>query len=192
MPKVETFNKEEAIKQATGVFHRKSYSLTSMQDLVDATGLNRSSIYNSFGSKLDLYMLCLKYYQSIFKCNVDEVTSKAATPIKAIEAIFLLNVRNNIDNKNIGCLINNCTSEMANQETVIEGFLNNNYNNMIQLLRDLIEKGQLEGSINTNKSSDQYAHYLLNSLQGLGISGIIMNDYSRLESIVKTTLSILN
>ena len=64
MPKVETFNKEFVLKQATEVFHTKSYSLTSMQDLVDATGLNRSSIYNTFGSKLDLYMDCLRSYQS--------------------------------------------------------------------------------------------------------------------------------
>lgn len=191
MPKTETFNKETVIKQATEVFHNKSYSLTSMQDLVDATGLNRSSIYNSFGSKLDLYMECLKSYRSEFKCRVEELTIAAKTPIKAIESIFLLNIKNNLTN-NAGCLINNCTSEMANQEVTIKGFLNNNHENMIKLFEDLIEKGQHEGSINTNKSSSQYALYLLNSLQGLSISGIIMNDYKHLESIVKTTLSILN
>ena len=90
MPKVETFNKEAVIKQATEVFHRKSYSLTSMQDLVDATGLNRSSIYNSFGSKLDLYMVCLKDYQASFKCTVEKVLSNVNSPIQAIEAIFNL------------------------------------------------------------------------------------------------------
>lgn len=191
MPKTETFNKETVIKQATEVFHQKSYSLTSMQDLVDATGLNRSSIYNSFGSKLDLYMECLKDYQSAFKCNFDEITKTAKTPIKAIEAVFLLNIRSNITN-NVGCLINNCTSEMANQEPIIKRFLNNNHNNMIQLFQDLVEKGQHEGSINTNKSSYEYALYLVNSLQGLSISGIVMNDYNHLESIVKTTLSMLD
>ena len=190
MPKTETFNKETVIKQATEVFHHKSYSLTSMQDLVDATGLNRSSIYNSFGSKLDLYMECLKHYQSAFKCNLDKIFEKEKTPIKVIEAIFLLNVRSNIAN-NVGCLINNCTSEMANQEPIIKGFLDKNHNNMIQLFQDLIEKGQRENSINTNKSSYQYALYLVNSLQGLSISGIVMNDCNDLESIVKTTLSIL-
>ena len=61
------------IKQVTKVFHDKSYSLTSMQDLVDATGLNRSSIYNTFGSKLDLYMLCLKDYQKISMNNISEI-----------------------------------------------------------------------------------------------------------------------
>ncbi len=192
MPKTETFNKETVIKQATEVFHRKSYSLTSMQDLVDATGLNRSSIYNSFGSKLDLYMVCLKDYQSTFKCNVDKVITKASSPFKAIEAIFMLNTKNNKASNNIGCLINNCTSEMANQEVVINNFLNNNHKNMIQLFQDLIEKGQQEGAINNNKSSFVYALYLVNSLQGLAISGILMNDCNNLEGIIKTTLSILN
>lgn len=191
MPKVETFNKEAVIKQATEVFHRKSYSLTSMQDLVDATGLNRSSIYNSFGSKLDLYMVCLKDYQASFKCTVEKVLSNVNSPIQAIEAIFNLNVKNNKANNNIGCLINNCTSEMANQEVTINSFLNNNHKKMIQLFQELIEKGQQEGSINNNNSSHGYALYLLNAIQGLSISGILMNDCNQLEGIVKTTLSIL-
>ena len=50
MPKLETFDKVQVIDKAMYLFHAKGYHLTSMQDLVDATGLNRSSIYNSFGS----------------------------------------------------------------------------------------------------------------------------------------------
>ena len=63
MPKVETFNRDLVITQATEVFHDKGYNAASMQDLVDATGLNRSSIYNSFVSKLNLYIDCLEAYQ---------------------------------------------------------------------------------------------------------------------------------
>ncbi|WP_299134382.1 helix-turn-helix domain-containing protein [uncultured Tenacibaculum sp.] len=191
MPKVETFNKEVVIKQATEVFHRKSYSLTSMQDLVDATGLNRSSIYNTFGSKLDLYTVCLKSYQTNFKCSIENILKNINSPLKAIEAIFILNIKQNKNNKNIGCLINNCTSEMANQEVTIQKFLDNNHKSMIKLFQDFIEKGQQEGSINKNNTAYEYALYLLNSIQGLSISGILMNNCKHLESIVKTTLSTL-
>lgn len=190
MPKTETFNKEEVIKMATEVFHSKSYSLTSMQDLVDATGLNRSSIYNSFGSKLDLYMLCLKDYQYTLKCNVEKVLINSNSSFDAIELIFKLNTRKSKEN-NTGCLINNCTSEMANQEDIIKDFLNSNHENIVTLFKYLIKKGQQEGSINNMKPSSIYALYLVNSLQGLSVSNILMNDCNDIENIVTTTLSIL-
>ena len=47
MPRVEEFNREEVIGRAVEVFWDKGYHGASMQDLVDATGLNRSSIYTA-------------------------------------------------------------------------------------------------------------------------------------------------
>ena len=63
MPRVEIFNRDEVLEKAVRLFHNKGYNATSMQDLVDATGLNRSSIYNSFGSKKELYQQSLRAYK---------------------------------------------------------------------------------------------------------------------------------
>jgi TetR/AcrR family transcriptional repressor of nem operon len=192
MPKVETFNKELVIRQASDIFHTKSYSLTSMQDLVDATGLNRSSIYNTFGSKLDLYMECLRWYQKESKNNVQKIVKKAKNAKSTLEDIFLMNlVKKNtgIDN---GCMINNCITEMANQETVINQFLCNNQQNMVHLFETLVTQGQKEGVFNTKQLPKAYGLYLLNAFQGLKVSSILSKDNKELESVVYTTLSVLN
>lgn len=192
MPKVETFNKELVLKQATEVFHTKSYSLTSMQDLVDATGLNRSSIYNTFGSKLDLYMDCLRSYQSNAHGKIQKIMQHTKGTKETLEAIFLLNVVTRKNGTENGCLINNCTTEMANQETGINQFLCNNQENMIQLFQSLVAQGQEEGVFNTSQTPTAYGVYLLNAFQGLKISGILSKDSKQLESVVHTTLSVLN
>jgi TetR/AcrR family transcriptional repressor of nem operon len=192
MPKVETFNKELVLKKATEVFHTKSYSLTSMQDLVDATGLNRSSIYNTFGNKLDLYMDCLRSYQSDAQGNIQKIMKNAKGAKATLEAIFLLNVAKNSEGAENGCLINNCTTEMANQETGINQFLCNNQENMVQLFQSLVAQGQEEGVFNTKQTSNAYGLYLLNAFQGLKVSGILSKDHKQLESVVYTTLSVLN
>lgn len=192
MPKVETFNKELVLKQATEVFHTKSYSLTSMQDLVDATGLNRSSIYNTFGSKLNLYMDCLRSYQSDALGNIQKIIKQTKGTKATLEAIFLLNVAKSTTGTDNGCLINNCTTEMANQETGINQFLCNNQENMVQLFQSLVTQGQEEGVFNTTQTPTEYGLYLLNAFQGLKISGILSKDHKQLESVVYTTLSVLN
>jgi len=192
MPKVETFNKEFVIQQATEVFHTKSYNLTSMQDLVNATGLNRSSIYNTFGSKLDLYMDCLRSYQSTAHTKIQKILKFTKGTKPTLEAIFLLNVVISKNGTENGCLINNCTTEMANQETGINQFLCNNQENMIQLFESLVAQGQREGVFNQTQTPKAYGLYLLNAFQGLKVGSILSKDTKQLESIVHTTLSVLD
>ncbi len=192
MPKVETFNKAIVLKQAMDVFHDKGYGNTSMQDLVDATHLNRSSIYNSFESKLNLFMECLKAYQERYSRETSKALLKATDPLHAIELIFDLYLNEIVkDKQDKGCMITNCTSEMANHEPVITQFLNSNQQRTIDLLQDLVTKGQDERLINHKKTAHEYALYLYSSLQGFRMTGILITDKAQLQSIAKTILQTL-
>ena len=106
MPKVETFNRDVVLKQATEVFHDKGFNATSMQDLVDATGLNRSSIYNSFENKLNLYLECLKLYEDKYNRETSKRLLESSSGLEAIRLIFELYLNEMIKLKDErGCLI---------------------------------------------------------------------------------------
>ena len=53
--RTKAFNHDEIVDAAMQVFWQLGYSATSIQDLVDATGLSRSSLYNAFENKHGLY-----------------------------------------------------------------------------------------------------------------------------------------
>jgi len=189
MPKTEVFNKELVLNQASDVFHTKGYNATSMQDLVDATGLNRSSIYNSFENKLNLYLECLKVYQNKYQKATSSLLLKANCPLKAIDAIFKMYLYEIVrDEENKGCLIINCKSEMANQDSTINHFLMTNQSNTITLLEDLVEKGQENKTINKKQTAIHYGLYLFSAIQGFRMTGILINEKEQLQSIINTTL----
>ncbi|BAO77411.1 TetR/AcrR family transcriptional regulator [Winogradskyella sp. PG-2] len=189
MPKTEVFNRDYVLKQATEVFHTKGYNATSMQDLVDATGLNRSSIYNSFESKHNLYVECLKGYEENYQRYISKLLLDANSPFNAIKSIFNLYLKEILkDTKTKGCLIVNCKSEMANQDLTINKFLLTNQKGTLSLLEDLVDKGQLDSSINTEKSKQAYALYLYSAMQGFRMTGILVNDKKQLQSLIDTTL----
>ncbi len=189
MPKVEVFDKALVLEQATHVFHDKGYHATSMQDLVDATGLNRSSIYNSFDNKLNLFMACLKAYQTAYGNKVSNELEKATDSLEAIERLFKFYLKEIVrDTEDKGCLLVNATSEMANQEPCVTHFLNSNKEGFMTMLEELVQNGQQEGCINLDKSPKEYALYLFSSIQGLRTTAILIANKKDLQSIINITL----
>ncbi|WP_106793746.1 TetR/AcrR family transcriptional regulator [Aquimarina sp. Aq78] len=192
MPKVETFDRNTVLQKATEVFHKKGYNGTSMQDLVDATSLNRSSIYNSFGSKLNMFMEVLSHYQSLYGNNFSQKLAQSYNATEAVEAIFNLYVHEIInDNDRKGCLVINCKSEMTNQEPLIKSFMEKNQDRMIAMLEDIVTKGQMEKIFNQNQTASQYALYLFSSIQGLRMTGILNKNEEDLRNLIRTILKVL-
>jgi AcrR family transcriptional regulator len=59
-----TFSSDDALTAAVAVFAEKGYEHTSLFDLTEAMGINRTSMYLAFGSKEDLFLLAMKAYQA--------------------------------------------------------------------------------------------------------------------------------
>ncbi len=193
MPKVETFDRIEVLQKATDIFHKKGYNGTSMQDLVDATSLNRSSIYNSFGSKLGMFMAVLGHYQNIGKSKIRSEAKSAHNAADSVRSIFDMYIHDIITDPNQqGCLIVNCKSEMANQEPLIKSFMEQNQEQVLAMLEDIVNKGQMEKVFNEEQTANQYALYLYSSIQGLRMTGILNNNEEQLKNLVNTILKVLH
>lgn len=63
MARPREFDEEAALEQATQVFWEKGYKRTSMEDLLSAMQIRKGSLYNTFGSKRELYLRCLERYR---------------------------------------------------------------------------------------------------------------------------------
>ena len=63
MPRVKQFNEEQVLEKAMEVFWKKGYNGSSMQELVDGMGINRASIYDTFGSKEELFERAFEIYR---------------------------------------------------------------------------------------------------------------------------------
>ncbi len=193
MPKVETFSRNEVLQKATEVFHTKGYNGTSMQDLVDATTLNRSSIYNSFGSKLGMFMDVLSYYYTNYKNQIGKKIVQSHNASEMIQAIFDIYVHDILtDNDRKGCLIVNCKSEMVNQEPIIKSFMEQNQEQTLAMLEDIVHNGQMEKIFNQKQTPYQYALYLYTSIQGIRMTGILNTNEKELKNLIQTVLNVLH
>lgn len=56
------FDADDVLGKAAALFARKGFAATSLDELSQATGLVRPSLYNAFGDKLSLYRHTLAYH----------------------------------------------------------------------------------------------------------------------------------
>lgn len=62
MPDIKHFDPDTALETVVRLFWRQGVASTGIQDVVAATGLNRSSLYATFGGKQELYRAALRRY----------------------------------------------------------------------------------------------------------------------------------
>ncbi len=189
MPRVEDFNRADVIEKAKEVFWKKGYEATSMQDLVDAMGLNRSSIYNSFGGKMELYRESIRTYQKETNAYLRDALV-TGDPMEALETLFENAIQSIVmDKDNKGCFNMNCRMEMAERDDHLKDWLRGTEEHNLDLFAGIIRSGQEKGVINKLQSADQYARYVMSGYQGLRISGILNKDQAQLQAIASTVLS---
>jgi AcrR family transcriptional regulator len=84
------FDVEVALDAAMVQFWRDGYADTSLDDLSNATRLNRSSLYSSFGDKESLYLRCLDRYAVRYGERYQQALDSGASgePLRAIRAFF--------------------------------------------------------------------------------------------------------
>ncbi|MBT8123845.1 MAG: TetR/AcrR family transcriptional regulator [Gammaproteobacteria bacterium] len=70
----------------------KSVEATSINQVVNRTGVNKYSIYNEFESKEKLFIACIDYFL-LNHCFVEKILSKQPLQLKNIEAYFEYKVR---------------------------------------------------------------------------------------------------
>ena len=56
------FDETEALASMTELFWRHGFEATAYEDLRQASGLNKSSLYNAYGNKQQLFERCLELY----------------------------------------------------------------------------------------------------------------------------------
>src|SRR5574338_661411 len=84
MARPREFDVDDALDRATQLFWARGYEATSVQDLVDALGVNRASLYATFGDKAQLFEAVLERYGE----QVNGALVKAlAPPTAGVEAV---------------------------------------------------------------------------------------------------------
>lgn len=193
MPKTKQFDETEVLQKAKDVFCEKGYNGTSMDDLVQATGLSRSSIYDTFGDKHGLFLKSLDQYRCAQHEDMEKFCARSDSPKKKIRSIFDYTIREILNDKDRkGCLLVNVSMELSAVDKEVAAVSVSNMEELEQVFSSLVKEGQAKGEIAKKFTPKALGRHLYSSLMGLRVTGINKPDADVLREIVKLTLSILD
>lgn len=193
MPKVKQFNKEKVLEAASVIFHQKGYNGTSIDEILKATGLSRSSLYDSFQDKHNLYLQALEFYKNAGDQGMQWVDQKKLNGLEKIQFLFKEVVNHLIKHPDDnGCLMVNAAAEMSKQCEKTAQVICNNKESVEELFNGWLNDAQEEKVLSLTKPSRSYGAFLFSTLCGLKVMSQSGAGKNELTSVVKVALDALN
>ncbi|MEU0270738.1 TetR/AcrR family transcriptional regulator [Streptomyces sp. NPDC006307] len=196
MARPRTFDEERALGAAMRTFWEKGYEATSTQDLCEATGLGRSSIYNTFKSKHDLFTRALaRYIDTMTTAQLAVLEDERLSAADRLRALFAMVVEGETEHRAggraLGCLTVNTTVELAGRDARAAGMLERDTARRLVALRAVIEEGRRDGSITSTRDAGALARFVNAAIGGMRVSSQGGADRAVLESIADVAMDAL-
>lgn len=163
------FNEDEALEAAMRAFWAKGYEATSMCDLEMATGLNKSSIYNAFGSKEALFVRCLERYSERFAKPLIWELKKPAFRAAITGFFDRLVTRFDDPGAPSGCLATMAAMELGQSDGKTANLICANLQTMQDAFEERCLKGVADGDLAAGTDCAALAALLVSMTRGLAV-----------------------
>ncbi|AUG52173.1 TetR/AcrR family transcriptional regulator [Thalassospira marina] len=193
MARPRAFDEESVLDNAMNVFWHKGFEGTSVQDLVDETGLNRASMYASFGDKKALFLRVLDHYVQTISAARFAKLVEMTDGRQAICETFRDVMRNGLsEGRNKGCLMVNSGMELAPHDAETAAIARQSFKRTELLFVDALVRAQAQKTIAEGKNIRALARFLAGSVQGLQLMARRAADEETMRDYVEMVLTALD
>lgn len=193
MVRTSTFDPATALSKAVELFSSKGYSETSMEDIVQATGVSRYGLYGTFGNKRELFEQALDCYADLMGKQAFLRLLEPGASLTHIRRIFeerVADMSNAEENK--GCLFIHTAMELGRQDEGLREVLRRFMGRMSKLFAAGLESAKERGEVRADLDVRASGEMLTSTMFGLAVLGRTGFPRETLDGIVDSTLGSLS
>jgi AcrR family transcriptional regulator len=166
MSRPKEFDVDFAVEAAVEVFRAHGFEGTSAQMLVDAMGIGRQSLYDTFGDKWGLYLAAVRHYsQKEVRAHCEVLASHE----KAIDGIRAMLGRV-VDDASRGCLGLSSTVEFGCARPDLVKIRDASGGALTRALRDALVKARRQGDVAAELDLDDLAAFLMTMITSIRLA----------------------
>jgi TetR/AcrR family transcriptional repressor of nem operon len=187
------FDEDTALDRVVDVLWTKGYEATSLDDLCEATGLSRSSLYATFGSKRDLLLRSVDRYVERRTPNIAAMLARPLPVRDAFAALlgeFIDQIVSGSGRR--GCFLGNCAAELPRGDRAAMAQVRQGLGRTEGIFRDALARAQARNELSSRADVAALARFLTAGIQGLRLVGKVNPDRGMLEDIAATMLRCLD
>ena len=185
------FDQTLALGQALSVFWKQGFEATSMQDLVQHMGINRASMYQTYGNKHALFLAAIDRYIEASLMDLEQMLQAEGPQLTNLQSMFERIIEQSLQGQMAGCLINNSAVELGPHDEEVRDKVRQFWAQLEQIfqqhLQMAIDRKELKPSTNPQAVSS-----LLNStFQGLVVKTKVAVSQQQLNEDITEFFSLI-
>lgn len=193
MARPREFNTQEALGQALEVFWAKGYEAASVCELMQAMGLSKSSLYDSFGSKHELFLKVIDCYVDASCAGFKLALTGEGSGRRAIEDMFAAIIEAAAGEAGRrGCFAANCAVELSGADEQASRRLATFFKQFEGAVETAVRRGQGQGNISADKDATALARFLIGNINGIRVIAKVDPDPGALRDIARIALEALD
>ncbi|MBF6176570.1 TetR/AcrR family transcriptional regulator [Nocardia blacklockiae] len=166
------FDKDQTLIRAVQLFWSRGYETTSVQDLVDALGIERGSLYGAFGDKRRFYLDAVRLYWEVYEQHLVATLDTPAL-LPALREILTHPARldeliSDVGAPN-GCLMGNTSAELVPHDREATELVARSYSRFTDIVTGALRRAQAAGEVTDSAPPEAQAQLLLFVVQGLSL-----------------------
>ncbi|GLY04094.1 MULTISPECIES: TetR/AcrR family transcriptional regulator [Actinoplanes] len=169
MARPRKFDEEQVLRSATEAFWNAGFAATSLDDLMQATGLGKGSLYGAFGDKQALFQRVLDGYCATSTAHLrDHLDGPGSSSADRLRDLFDTMVTAlGQPGPHRSCLLAKSAAELAATNPEVADRARQTFVTIAGLLQAEIEKAQVAGDVPADRDARRTARHLLAVLRGM-------------------------
>ena len=187
------FDEDKVLTNAMEQFWKEGYEASSVRKLLDCTGINRGTLYNSFGDKDTFFRTCVEHYNMIVQKQIESsLKDENLSCWNAIEAYFEETI-SNVSQKQraMGCMLVNSLCESVNQNRVLRKLVRDSLMLIRKEFLVRLSEAKANKKLKKGLGIDFAADVLMNTLYGIRVNSRSGREIKQLKILVKHSIDSL-
>jgi TetR/AcrR family transcriptional regulator, copper-responsive repressor len=187
------YEPDVALGKALDLFRTQGFAATSLDDLSEATGMNRPSLYGAFGDKRELYIKSYQRYREDARASMVEIFRQEIPVRRRLERIFAsaLNIYLSGETGPRGCFTVVTAASEAVGDPDIRAMVLDGLNELDKAFASCFRRAKEKGELPDSADPAVLAQLASATVHSIAIRSRARVSRKELEAIVKGAIDVM-